>query len=192
MGVLTIPSIALKAGRFGMAIAPFFIRFFFREKNVAIYIIIKKTAGKFEFLNLFHREWGCYLVPGVDVIKQNIDDESYESIHRAMYDKLGGEFSENISDEIVNSLVSKRIKEFDFWEFKKSGGDLSLKLYEYKFFLIKLDRTLSNSTDEYLSRPERNKWLSYDDMKNNRISYSKNKKIIDAIGEAMGKGYLIS
>lgn len=157
---------------------------FLQQRHVAVFMFLRKNGGQPEFLQVHHADWGCYLFPGAQV---NPDETTLEWIAERCAGKIGLTASTSVG---FQQLVPHRMEKFDFVSIKRSGSDLERRAYFYRFYLVKLRnpkqwRTFERIVDDHPGT----RWMAYNELLNDRITYAKNRDVIDHIAMRMSKGY---
>lgn len=154
------------------------------KRHVAVFMFIRKTETVPEFLQIFHKYWGCYLFPGAQI---NPDDSSENWISERCGGKVGLTTSTKVTFE---HLVPQRLENFDLVSVKQSGSDLKRRVYFYKFYLVKLPNSEKwPAFERIVAACPGIRWMTYNDLVNDRIAYIKNGDVIDHLAFKMNKGY---
>lgn len=155
------------------------------KRHVAVFMFIRTTGSAPEFLQVFHEDWGCHLFPGALISPDGSSSEDW--IAERCGRKVGLTASTQVS---FDELLPQRKDQFDFASFKRSGSDLTLRVYFYKFYLVKLrDPKKWSSFEQIVANNQGTQWMTYNQLQNDRKTYMKNKDIIDHLAVKMNKGY---
>ena len=154
------------------------------KRYVAVFMFIRATGAAPEFLQVLHPEWGCYLFPGAQI---NPDDSTDDWIARRCGGKVGLKESTEVS---FDELIPQRMENFDLVNIKRSGSDLKLRVYFYRFYLVKLrDVAKWPVFEKIVENSQGTQWMTHNELVNDRITYLKNKDVIDHLAFKMNKGY---
>lgn len=156
-----------------------------RGRYVAIFLVVQPRRGQYEFLQVRHEEWGCYLFPAVQIDK---DDRDPESLTRRFVAKVGA-----VGQLAPADVMLRAHEELDLVKIKRSGIDLKIRAYFYRFYLLALrDESKKDALSDAVRDAPSMTWMTCNELLNDRNAYNKNRDVINHIALKTQRGFRLA